>query len=181
MIIIVGESETTNIAVAKQLSKIYDCEWIVPYTTRPPKSYEIDGEGYIFTSELAFKGMTKHNDFYHIELKEGYKYGYPYVNPEIENCVLVTTPSSMRFYHNIMHEVTSVYLFLPYKTALLQAVEKLSEFPTSQEIGEIFSDVMMLKGQYDGVENETDIFVDLRDNFSPKEIADMIMELKEDL
>ncbi len=181
MIIIVGESETTNIAVAKQLSKFYGYEWIVPYTTRPPKSYEIDGEGYIFTSELAFKGMAKCNNFYHIELKDGHKYGYPHIDTKVKNCVLIATPSSMRFYRNIIHEVTSVYLFLPYKTALLQAVEKLSEFPTSQEIGEIFSDVMMLKGQYDGVENETDIFVDLRDNFSPKEIADMIIELKEDL
>lgn len=173
MIIIVGESETTNIAVAKQLHESYGYEWIVPYTTRPPKSYEIDGEGYIFTSELAFQRMNKHDSFSHIELCEGFKYGFPNVDNS-DNCVIIATPSSMRFYRNIMHNITSVYLFLPYKYFLLQEVERLSEFPTSQEIGEVLSDVINLKGLYDGVENEVDIFIDLRGNYSPKEIANMI-------
>ncbi|MGL5625914.1 MAG: guanylate kinase [Candidatus Rhabdochlamydia sp.] len=68
-----GTGKTT---LVRMLSQEFDCiVENVSYTTRPPRSNELDGKDYFFISEKEFESKIKKGDFLEYAKVFGYNYG----------------------------------------------------------------------------------------------------------
>lgn len=71
-----GTGKTT---LVRMLSKEFDCiVESISYTTRPPRSNEVEGKDYFFISEKEFQSKVKERDFLEHATVFGYNYGTSY-------------------------------------------------------------------------------------------------------
>lgn len=91
MLILTGAAACGKDTAAKGLLKEYNpSSLIVTFTTRPPRTGEVDGKDYFFTNEPNFQKMLQEGKFLESVAFAGYSYGTP--KGEIEkvfSCELV--------------------------------------------------------------------------------------------
>jgi guanylate kinase len=92
-IILVGRAASGKDHMRKQLEKA-GYKYAVSYTTRPPRTGEIEGKDYFFLSEEKFKEMIANNEFYeHVSFNNWY---YGTTNKQFYNDdVFIMTPHGL--------------------------------------------------------------------------------------
>ena len=67
----------------------------ISYTTRPPRTGEVNGKDYYFVSEEEFMWMIREDEFYEWVPFNGWYYGTSRKQMESENSVFIMTPSGL--------------------------------------------------------------------------------------
>jgi len=108
-----GTGKTT---LVRMLSQEFDCiVESVSYTTRPPRSNEIDGKDYFFISEKEFESKIKKGDFLEYAKVFGYNYGtsYEYVTSQQKRgkhvFLVIDTQGAMQLKEK---QISAIYIFL---------------------------------------------------------------------
>lgn len=75
LFIYTGPDGSGRKTIAKMVATMFDMETVLSYTTRPPRSYEKNGEDYHFVNEDIFKKMEENNEFLESVEIDGIHYG----------------------------------------------------------------------------------------------------------
>ncbi len=100
MIILVGKTCSGKSSVAKILESKYHYRRIITYTTRPPRSNEVSGDEYYFTTEEEFKRLANDDFFFevtHYNVANGQTWYYGTANISLnDDSVIVMNPEGMK-------------------------------------------------------------------------------------
>ena len=153
MIVLVGESASGKSSIEKYLVVNYGYKKIVSYTTRSPRSGEVDGIDYHFIDTNKFLELKEQNFF-----AETAKYNGWYYGTAKEDCtndkVAVLTPHGLRQISKLSDiDVTSFYINVPRRDRLIKILQRGDDIEESYRRN--LSDV----GQFDGIEDEVDYVI----------------------
>ena len=154
MLILVGESSSGKSTIEKILCEEYGYKKVTSYTTRQPRSGEVDGVDYHFISAERFD--TLYNQGFLAET--GYYNNWHY-GSSIYDCtndkVAVLTPHGMRqLKKNKGLDIISFYIKVPRRDRLMKILER------GDNIEEAYRRNISDVGQYDGIEDEVDFIVE---------------------
>lgn len=169
MIVLVGESASGKSSIEKYLVDNYKYNKIISYTTRPPRSGEVDGVDYHFISVEQFKSLNEQGFFAEKAEYRDWHYGVAK-----EDCtddkVAVLTPHGLRQVSKIKDiNVISFYINVPRRDRLIKILQRGDSIEESYRRN--VSDV----GQFDGIEDEVD-FVIYNDGYK-KSISEMAEQI----
>lgn len=169
MIIIVGESGSGKTTIAKTLES-YGYHKITTYTTRQPRTGELDGVDYHFISEESFNQLQSTEFFGEVGEYRGWKYGSA-ISDYKEDSVLVVNPSGMRqiYKNNLNIKIHIFYLNIPRRDRLIKILQRGDDIEEATRRS--LSDV----GQFDDIDKEADYVIDNNGYVrTPREIASVI-------
>lgn len=153
MIVLVGESASGKSSIEKYLVDNYKYNKIISYTTRPPRSGEVDGVDYHFISVEQFKSLNEQGFF-----AEKAEYRDWYYGVAKEDCtddkVAVLTPHGLRQVSKIEDiNVISFYINVPRRDRLIKILQRGDSVDESYRRN--LSDV----GMFDGIQDEVTFVV----------------------
>ena len=153
MIVLVGESASGKSSIEKYLVDTYKYNKIISYTTRPPRSGEVDGVDYHFISVEQFKSLNEQGFF-----AEKAEYRDWYYGVAKEDCtddkVAVLTPHGLRQISKIKDiNIISFYINVPRRDRLIKILQRGDDIEESYRRN--VSDV----GMFDGIEDEVDFVI----------------------
>lgn len=172
MIVIIGESASGKSSAERELVDIYGYKKIVSYTTRQPRSGEVDGVDYYFITDEHFNKLKKEDFFAEIGCYNGWQYGIA-----IEDCtndkVAVVTPHGLRQIKSIKGlNVVSFYIDVPRRDRLIQILQR------GDDIEESYRRNLSDLGMFDGVKDEVDYVITNKGYVkTPKDTADEIVKI----
>ena len=153
MIVLVGESASGKTSIEKYLVDNYDYKKVVSYTTRQPRSGEIDGVDYHFIDTEKFLKLKVEGFFAETAIYNNWYYG-----TAKEDCtddkIAVLTPHGLRQISKINDiNVISFYISVPRRDRLIKILQRGDSIEESYRRN--LSDV----GQFDGIEDEVDYII----------------------
>lgn len=169
MIVLVGESASGKSSIERCLVEDYKYKKIVSYTTRSPRSGEVDGVDYHFVSVDDFNDLRGQGFFAETAAYNGWNYGVAK-----EDCtddkVAVLTPHGLRQVSKIYNiNITSFYINVPRRDRLIKILQR------GDNIEEAYRRSLSDVGQFDGIEDEVDYVIN-NDGYR-KSIAEMAKEV----
>lgn len=110
MLILIGASASGKTEVAKLLSKKYQINKIITYTTRKPRINEINGVDYHFIDEEEFSKLIDQNFFIETTYYNSSYYGTA-KKDILDNKCIILDPNGLKAFFNL-HDphIISVYL-----------------------------------------------------------------------
>lgn len=161
IICLVGASGTGKTTIQNELCNVMGCNKIVPYTTRKPRSTEIDGRDYHFVSNSVFANMASEMAEYE-EYSENRFYGTlknQYSNSTV--AIAVLTPNGIRQIRKNLPDVGLYVVFIdaPLKDRVLRYIKRCGDSFDYSDMTEISERVQRDFGMFKGFENEADLVV----------------------
>lgn len=169
MIVLVGESASGKSSIEKCLVNDYDYKKVVSYTTRAPRSGELNGVDYYFIDTEKFIKLKAEGFFAETAVYNDWHYG-----TAKEDCtddkVAVLTPHGLRQVSKIDGiNVTSFYINVPRRDRLIKILQR------GDNIEEAYRRSLSDVGQFDGIEDEVDYVIN-NDGYE-KSVAKMAQEV----
>lgn len=157
MIVIVGESASGKSSVAQCLRDKYGFKRIITYTTRPPRTGEIDLVDYHFINDARFEELERCDYFAETASYNGWKYGSA-IEDYNDDSVIILTPRGLRSVkqlkeRGINKNIVSFYINVPRRDRLIKCLER------GDNIEEAYRRSLSDVGQFDGIENEVDLTI----------------------
>lgn len=150
MIVLIGESASGKSSVERYLVDTYKLKKIISYTTRSPRSNEVDGADYHFINKHKFLQLWNDGFFAEMATYNGWYYGSAkedYTNDKIA----VLTPHGLRQLKRLNDiNITSFYIKVPRRDRLIKILQR------GDNIEEAYRRSLSDIGQFDGVEDEVD-------------------------
>lgn len=154
MIVLVGESASGKSSIEKNLVNNYGYKKVVSYTTRKPRTGEVDGIDYHFVSSLDFFKLKSKDFFIETAQYNGWNYGTAkkdYTNDK----VAVLTPHGLRQLKKVSGiDVISFYINVPRRDRLIKILQR------GDDIEEAYRRSLSDVGQFDGIADEVDYIID---------------------
>lgn len=173
MVILVGESASGKSTIEKSLVKNFGFQKIISYTSRPPRTGEIDGIDYHFISKEKFEELQSKNFFSEVGNYRGWFYGSSVDDCKKDGVVAVLTPHGLRQMKKYKgFDIFSFYINIPRRDRMIKILER------GDDIEECYRRSLSDVGQFDGISDEVD-FVINNDGYekSPDEIAEYIVQV----
>jgi len=151
MIVLVGESGAGKSTIEKILVDKYGFNNIISYTTREPRTGEVDGVDYHFVTKSEFRRLKLQAPFVETAAYNGWYYGTAKRDYIKDNAVAVLTPSGLRQVQKISDiNIVSFYISVPRRDRLIKILQRGDNI--DEAYGRNLSDVEM----FDGIETEVD-------------------------
>jgi guanylate kinase len=110
MLILIGPSASGKTEVAKLLAKKYNITKIVTYTTRSPRTHEVDGIDYNFVTIEEFAKLTDENFFVETTYYNSNYYGTAKKDIKDDKCVILD-PNGLKSFLALNDErIVSIFL-----------------------------------------------------------------------
>lgn len=174
-VVLVGASASGKSAVQNELIKKEPCfKKVVTYTTRPPRTGEVNGVDYNFVSVEEFNALIDKDFFVEYNEYRDWKYGTPKseLQNENENHIIVLTPAGFRALKKCNIESLSVYINVDRRSRLINNLKR------GDNIEEAYRRSLSDVGQFDGVANEVDIVVDnMEYKHSIEEMFEILLDI----
>lgn len=162
IVVLVGESASGKSSIAKIIEERYPSfSKIIPYTTRPMRTNEKDGEEYHFISENEFSKMEDDGMFLECAKYRNWSYGSAKNDyKDSKNHVVILTPHGCRLLKrwakkNIANiDVLSIYLNVDRRSRMKQLLDRYDDIDEAYRRN--LSDV----GQFDGFEDEANLVIE---------------------
>ena len=170
MIVLVGESASGKSSIEKYLVNNYGYKKIVSYTTRQPRTNEVDGIDYHFISVDEFLNLKEQGFFAETAIYNNWHYG-----TAKEDCtddkIAVLTPHGLRQISKVNGITTiSFYINVPRRDRLIKILQR------GDNIEEAYRRSLSDVGQFDGIADEVDYVIN--NNGYEKSIEEMSKEVK---
>lgn len=154
MIVLCGESASGKSSIEKNLVKNYGYKKVVSYTTRSPRTGEVDGVDYHFIDTDQFNKLKEQGFFAETAQYNGWHYG-----TAKEDCtndkVAVLTPHGLRQVSKLQDiDVVSFYINVPRRDRLIKILQR------GDNIEEAYRRSLSDVGQFDGIEDEVNYVID---------------------
>lgn len=153
MIVLVGESGSGKSKTEKYIVGNYDYKKLISYTTRKPRSGEVDGVDYHFVTDEKFDELVSNDFFAEHASYNGWRYGTAKEDCT-DNKIAVLTPHGLRQIKKIKNiDVTSFYIKVQRRDRLIKILRRGDD--VDEACRRSLSDV----GQFDGIEDEVDYVI----------------------
>ena len=154
MIVLVGESASGKSSIERYLVDAYGYNRIISYTSRSPRSGEVNGIDYHYITEDEFEKRMKEGFFAESTCYNGWHYGCA-----VEDCtddkVIVANPHGLRqLRKNKNVNVTAFYINVPRRDRLIKILER------GDNIEEAYRRSLSDEGQFTGIADECDFVID---------------------
>lgn len=169
MIILVGESASGKSSIERYLVDVYGYKKIISYTTRQPRSGEIDGVDYHFITNSEFDLLKSKGFFAESATYNDWQYGIAKEDCTDEK-IAVLTPHGMRQVKKLNNiRAVSFYINVSRRDRLIKILQR------GDNIEEAYRRSLSDVGQFDGIEDEVN-FVINNDGYK-KTVADIANEV----
>ena len=150
MLVLVGESASGKSSIEKYFVDNYGYKKIVSYTTRQPRSSEVDGLDYHFITEEKFHQLKEQGFFAETAVYNNWHYGTAKKDCT-DDKIAVLTPHGLRQLKKINGiNVLSFYINVPRRDRLIKILQR------GDNIEEAYRRSLSDVGQFDGIEDEVD-------------------------
>jgi len=154
MIVLVGESASGKSSIEKFLVEEYGYNHVVSYTTRQPRSGEVNGVDYHFITEEEFEKRLNEGFFAESTCYNGWHYGCA-----VEDCtddkVIVANPHGLRqLRKNDKVNVIAFYIDVPRRDRLIKILQR------GDNIEEAYRRSLSDEGQFTGIADECDYVIE---------------------
>lgn len=171
MLVIVGESASGKSTLQNLITKEFNHNKIVTYTTRPIRAGEIDGFSYHYISDEEFLRLDSEGFFVETAEYNGWHYGTPFNECSDSNDVnAVLTPAGLRALKRKGIKTVSIYLKVDRRSRLIKILERGDNIEESYRRN--LSDV----GQFDSIEKEVDYVID--NSGYKKDVYELLREVE---
>lgn len=126
MIIVSGPSTVGKNPFIYQACKLYDLDFVIPYTTRTIRNDEADGKDYFFLSKTEFQARIQEGQIKEWDYCLGNYYGYSYEFPGGGR--LIThglSRMALRIKEKYSQNITTVFLMPSNKDKIFNNLEKI--------------------------------------------------------
>lgn len=154
MLILIGDSASGKSSIERNLVNNYGYTKLVTYTTRQPRTGEVNGVDYHFISEEEFEELDNKGFFAEKAVYNNWHYG-----TAKEDCtndkIAVLTPHGFRQIKKIPEiKTTSFYINVPRRDRLIKILQR------NDSIEEAYRRNLSDVGMFDGIEDEVDYVID---------------------
>ena len=171
MLVLVGESASGKSTLQNLITKEFNHNKIVTYTTRPIRAGEIDGFSYHYISDEEFLRLDSEGFFVETAEYNGWHYGTPFNECSDFNDVnAVLTPAGLRALKRKGIKTVSIYLKVDRRSRLIKILERGDNIEESYRRN--LSDV----GQFDSIEKEVDYVID--NSGYKKDVYELLREVE---
>lgn len=177
LIVLVGASGTGKSSIEAEICRLTDYKKIVSWTTRKPRTGEVNEVDYHFTSNEDFLKSINHFAEYE-EYSQGRLYGtmkMQYDNSKKQIAVL--TPHGVRQIKKNMPEldVFIVYITSPLKDRAIRYINRCGEKLSYSDMSELGARIERDFGMFKGFEDEADLTIENDESMTINEIAITIL------
>lgn len=156
-VVLIGASASGKSTLQTMLIEREPCfKKIVTYTTRPPRSGEVDGVDYHYVSAEKFTELVNEGFFVEHNSYRGWMYGTPKCDLQNtnENHIIVLTPAGYRELKKNNIEALAIYIDVDRRSRLINNLRR------GDDIEEAYRRSLSDVGQYDGIRNEVDYVIE---------------------
>lgn len=169
MIVLVGESGSGKSSIEKNLVDNHGFSKTTSYTTRPPRTGEVDGVDYHFVSVSEFRRLKEQGFFAEIGEYNNWYYGTAKKDCTNDK-VAVITPHGLRQLRKVKDiNIFAIYINVPRRDRLIKILQR------GDNIEESYRRNLSDLGQFDGIQDEVDAIIN-NPNYE-KDIHTMTMEV----
>ena len=179
IIVLLGASGSGKSTLENEISKRFGYKKIISYTTRKPRTGEIDGKDYNFVSNIVFEDMIRQGLFAEYdEYSQKRIYGTLKSDYQDGNKIVVLTPNGLRqLKKNCSDEnIFTVLVVASLGTRVKRYIDRcgVDKFDFDDK-NEIAARVERDYGMFLGLEREVDLVVDNSNGTDMEIIADEII------
>ena len=173
MLVVMGRSNTGKSEIVKAIQQQQHFNKITTFTTRPPRAGEVNGEDYWFIQKEEFlqkidegffaeweKFTTVEGDWYYGSAKESYS----------GDGVIILSPSGVKTVLEKLHNITVVLIDADDEVIKKRQADRLDSHKESER--RFVQDIIDFKG----MEDYADFIIMNNGEFTPEQIAQVIVE-----